>query len=276
MGERRHNEGTGESPWMSMLDPAANARALSEIQRRGLRAAGELVDRLIGAVDGDGRANPAAPGDGVDQGDADAAGDGGDDGNRIDAPGGANGSAQRPAGSPGGSVTGSPPADLLHLWIDVFQRGLQAMAAMARPDGAPVAGGGPIATADVGRGTVTGAVHITVGGEQSGDGTAGSDGQPGCTGSAEVWLHNGTAEARSGLRLHSGDLRAHNGGTLPASALRFDPPSLDELPARSSRGVVVAADVADALPDGVYRGVLLVAGAPDVWLPIVVTVATGG
>jgi hypothetical protein len=30
------------------------------------------------------------------------------------------------------------------------------------------------------------------------------------------------------------------------------------------------------VPGGVYRGVLLVAGAPDVWLPIVVTVATDG
>jgi hypothetical protein len=90
-----------------------------------------------------------------------------------------------------------------------------------------------------------------------------------------VWLHNGTAEAKTGLRLHAGDLRAHDGSTLPASALRFDPPSLDELPARSSRGVIVTADVADGLPAGVYRGVLLVAGAPDVWLPIVVTVASG-
>jgi hypothetical protein len=78
------------------------------------------------------------------------------------------------------------------------------------------------------------------------------------------------------LRLHSGDLRAHDGSTLPASALRFDPPSLDELSARSSRGVVVVADVADEVPGGAYRGVLLVAGAPEVWLPIVVTVAGGG
>jgi hypothetical protein len=255
VGERRYDEGTGESPWMSMLDPAANARALGEIQRRGLRAAGELVDRLIGAVDGDGRENPAAAVDGVD---------------------GSDGSERKAAGTPGGSVAGSPPADLLQLWMDVFQRGLQAMAAMARPEGAHAAGGGPNATADVGRGTVTGAVHNTVGIGRSGEGPAGSDAQPGRTGSAEVWLHNGTAEARSGLRLHSGDLRAHDGGTLPASALRFDPPSLDDLPARSSRGVVVAADVADGVPDGVYRGVLLVAGAPNVWLPIVLTVASGG
>jgi len=255
VGERRQDEGTGESPWMSMLDPTANARALGEIQRRGLRAAGELVDRLIGAVDGDGREDPAASGDGVD---------------------GADGSPRRVARSPDGSVAGSPPADLLQLWMDVFQRGLQAMAAMARPDGAHATGGGPIATADVGRGTVTGAVHLTVSADRPGEGPAGSNRPLGRTGSAEVWLHNGTAEARSGLRLHSGALRAHDGSTLPASALRFDPPSLDELPARSSRGVVVVADVAGGVPGGVYRGVLLVSGAPDVWLPIVVEVASHG
>jgi hypothetical protein len=238
---------------MSMLDPAANARALGEIQRRGLRAAGELVDRLIGAVDGEGRGEAAAADDGDDRADG----------------------SRTAAGSSGESAA-SPPADLLQLWMDVFQRGLQAMAAMARPDGAQAAGGGPIATADVGRGTATGAVQVTVGADRSGVVPAGSNGQPGRTGSAEVWLHNGTSEARSGLRLHTGDLRTHDGSTLPAPALRFDPPSLDELPARSSRGVMVVADVTDAVPGGVYRGVLLVAGAPDVWLPIVVTVATDG
>ena len=254
MGERIHDKGTGESPWMAMLDPAANARALGEIQRRGLRAAGELVDRLIGAVDGDRHESPAA----------------GSDSSATD------GAASGAPGSPGGSAPESPPADLLQVWMDVFQRGLQAMATMARPDSATAVGGESIATADIGRGTVTGAVHVTVGGDRSDDVPGGSDGQPVRTGSAEVWLHNGTADARAGLRLHSGDLRTHDGVTLPASALRFDPPSLDELPARSSRGVVVVADVVDDVPGGAYRGVLLVAGAPDVWLPIVVTVASGG
>jgi len=242
-----------------MLDPAANARALGEIQTRGLRAAGELVDRLIGAVD--------------------------------DADDGSNQSVGRRAPSPDTAsatpVTGSPPADLLHAWMDVFQRGLQAMAAMARPGPVPAAGES-IATADIGRGTVTGAVHITVGSNGAEDVVGASDGPPGCAGSAdggrrpgrkgsaEVWLHNGTAEPTTALRPHCGDLRAHDGSTLPASTLRFEPASLDELPARSSRGLVVTADVADGVPGGAYRGVLLVAGAPDVWLPIVVTVASEG
>ena len=230
-----------------MLDPAANARALGEIQRRGLRAAGELVDRLTAG-----------------------GADGGEEGRATEA----NGASGTVARSQGGSPGGSPPADLLQLWIDVFQRGLQAMAAMARPDGQPPAGGESITTADLGRGSVTGAVPLTMRAARSSDRSAGSDGQPGRTGSAEVWLHNGTPDEMSRLRLHCGDLRAHDGSILPASALRFEPPSLDLIPARSSRGVVVVADVPDGAPGGVYRGVLLVAGAPDVWLPISVSVAS--
>jgi hypothetical protein len=217
-------------------------RALADVQHRGLIAAGELVDRLIGAVDGD--ANPSR-----------------------------RGPATRAA-------PGDDPqtVDLVRTWVDVFQRGLQAMASAARSDGSVALNGEGVVTADLARGTTTGTLHIRVAAEgQSPDtGLAGSqrDGDR-RRGSAEVWLHNGTSEARSGLRLHTGDLRTHDGRTLSDSSLRFDPPTLVELPARSSRGVVVVADVPDGVPDGVYRGVLLVAGAPELWLPIVVTVANG-
>jgi hypothetical protein len=40
-------------PWASVFDTASNLRALGEIQRRGVRAAGEVVDRLVRSVDGD-------------------------------------------------------------------------------------------------------------------------------------------------------------------------------------------------------------------------------
>jgi hypothetical protein len=264
VGERGPDTSSGDVPWLSILDPTANARALGEIQRRGLHAAGELVDRLIGAVDGERHEDPAAsagspvaaeptPADGTD---------------------GANGSDGDALPTTRPSVHGSPSADLMQVWMDVFQRGLQAMAAMARPDGALV-GGDSIVTADVGRGTATGALHISVVAAGS-DGVAGGlNGPSGRSASAEVWLHNGTSRPMIGLRLHSGDLRSHDGTTLPASGIRFDPPSLDELPARTSRGVQVLADVADEVPGGVYRGIVLAAGAPEVWLPIVVTVASG-
>ncbi|MGZ4801693.1 MAG: hypothetical protein ACXV9P_03740 [Acidimicrobiia bacterium] len=38
--------------WTAAFDPVANARALEQIQRRGLQAAGEIVNRLVSVVDG--------------------------------------------------------------------------------------------------------------------------------------------------------------------------------------------------------------------------------
>lgn len=51
-------------PWASLLDPVANARALSEVQALGLRAAGELVERFVRSVDGD--PPPAQPAGGAE------------------------------------------------------------------------------------------------------------------------------------------------------------------------------------------------------------------
>jgi hypothetical protein len=199
-----------------MLDPTADASMLGDIQRRGLRAAGELVDRLIVAVDGDG-----GPGD--------------------------------PMGDEPGPATASPTLDLMRVWLELLQRGVEAL------EGA--AGGGGIsgpATADVGAGTAAGVVRMRL------------DGQHRAT--AEVWLHNGTAEAITDLAFHCGELRAADGTSLPADAIRFSPPRVDDLPARSSRGVAVEATVPDGAAAGAYRGVVLVAGAPDVWLPVEVRI----
>jgi hypothetical protein len=222
-----------------LFNPSAGIRALADVQRRGLIAAGELVDRLIGAVDGD--LSPSVPG-----------------------------RATRPTPDDDPQTL-----DFVNIWIEVFQRGLQAMIPATRSYGTAATNGAQIATADLARGTTTGAVHIQADADSGSPDNGGGGSTRGVRrrGSAEVWLHNGTPEPLLGLRLHAGDLRAHNGTTLPESALRFDPPSLDELPGRSSRGVVVTAEVADGIPGGVFRGVLLVTGVPDVWLPIVVTVA---
>jgi hypothetical protein len=39
--------GFSDLPWVSVFDPAANARALNSIQAEGFRAASELVDRFV-------------------------------------------------------------------------------------------------------------------------------------------------------------------------------------------------------------------------------------
>jgi hypothetical protein len=95
---------------------------------------------------------------------------------------------------------------------------------------------------------------------------------------AEVWLHNGTTTAFGPLRLRVGGLWSP-GGTLLGVTIECDPSCVEELPARSSRGIAlsVAKDGADApLPAGIFRGVLQVDGAPDVWLPIEVVVTGSG
>jgi hypothetical protein len=226
-----------------LFDPAANARALGDIQRRGLRAAGELVDRLVGDDD------PAATSD--------------DDGKR-----GAPDRAQRDrhGGSGPHAVPAGTPAtaQLFQLWIDLFRQGLRAVSGGAVTPAAPTfADGHRGATVDLGAGVTIGTVRIdAVGGGRDGGGTT----------EAEVWLHNGTAEPRADVSLHCGDLRAHDGSLFPASAVRFDPERVDDLPARSSRGVVVSAVLDAERSAGVYRGLILATGAPDVWLPLEVVV----
>jgi hypothetical protein len=49
-GERARS---GGRPWTTLLDPVVNARVIAEIQAEGLRAAGELVDRMARSVDGE-------------------------------------------------------------------------------------------------------------------------------------------------------------------------------------------------------------------------------
>lgn len=84
---------------------------------------------------------------------------------------------------------------------------------------------------------------------------------------AEVWLHNGGAQDLGEVRLRCSDLLAHDGALVGATAVRFDP-EVVQLPARSSRGVVISVDVLPQTQPGVYRGTLLVDGHPDIWMPI--------
>ena len=76
MEPRADDDGTlADLPWASVFDPAANVRALGEIQARGLRAAGEVVDKMVRAIDGagatDATARAEAATDGDDRRDAD-------------------------------------------------------------------------------------------------------------------------------------------------------------------------------------------------------------
>ena len=87
-------------------------------------------------------------------------------------------------------------------------------------------------------------------------------------GTVEVWLHNPTTEPLDKLRVHCAAPRAHDGAELVA-AISADPDAFD-LPARSSRGVTISVSAPDARA-GTYRGLVLVEGLPEQWLPIEIT-----
>jgi hypothetical protein len=236
VGDRQDNG--GDRPSDRALDDPAQGREVVDVERRGLLAADELVDRLVRAVDGDHDDRPGPP----------------------------------RTGSGGPSSTGDAPAlprlggadDLVRLWVQFLRVGLDAFGQLLPSEGAGGLDDGAHAARVDTRGVATGIVRISVrrAGTTSADGT-----NPPC---AEVWLHNGNRASRPGVALHCGDLRTADGAVLPAASVRFDPPLVD-LPARSSRGVDVAV-VGDA-PPGTYRGVVQATGIPDAWLPIEVVIA---
>jgi hypothetical protein len=217
------------APWAAALDPAANLAALSRIQQRGLRAAGEIVDRLVATVDGE-RADAGGP----------------------------------TTSTSGDRVLGAADLDgLVDLWADVAKQFLHTVTG----GGAP-AGGGPSTedlVLDVEGGAAARPVRLTPAGP-----------------SDELWLVNRSARDHAGLRLHVTELRSAGGAVL-AAGVAFEPDVIESLPARSSRGVRVSVADPDPDPDsegegdggaepGVYRGLVLVDGLPDAWVPVEVTV----
>lgn len=111
--------------------------------------------------------------------------------------------------------------------------------------------------------------RIDVGGGV-GDAVVAITGQPGRSQEAELWLHNGTAADLGQLTLRCGPLESAEGERW--CEVDIDPVEIDRLPARSSRGVLVRVAPVGHRPPGVYRGVLHVAGAPDLWATVELTV----
>lgn len=206
-------------PWADAFDPAANLRALGEIQQRGLQAAGDLVDRMVKAVDGD------------ENGDS-------------------------PREGPRGASGTSDVDRLFEVWSDLFRRSVQAMvqpfAAGAVPNFTSTD-----AAISVDGGVTAGAAIRLVAGAQST--------------TSELFLHNPTLHDVHGLHVHCSGLWAHDGTAL-AGGVVFAPHDVDVLHARSSRGVTVSTMSNGTAAPGAYRGIVLVTGVPDAWLPIEVVV----
>lgn len=88
----------------------------------------------------------------------------------------------------------------------------------------------------------------------------------------EVWLHNRETEDRAAVQLRCSELLGHGGQVIDAGAVRVDP-AVVPMPRRSSRGVQISVEVGPEVCPGTYRGTLLAVGCPDLWLPVVLTVA---
>jgi hypothetical protein len=189
---------------------ARTLHAITDVQRRSADAAGQLVERLIASVDGDGDRDATSERDGTPTGTDDAI------------------------------------AGMTRLWRDSITTLASAL----------TGGTDTGARIDVAATAPPAAVVVTL------DAASG-------TGSTEVWLHNPSALGFDKLRLHCAPAVAHDGSVLDA-AVATDPDGFD-LPARSSRGVLVSIDAPDATP-GVYRSLLLVDGLAEQWLPLEVVV----
>jgi hypothetical protein len=88
---------------------------------------------------------------------------------------------------------------------------------------------------------------------------------------AEVWLHNRGADDLGQIRLRCSDLLANDGSVISTGAVTLNP-AVVPMPPRSSRGIDVKIEVPQGIQPGVYRGILLVEGHPELWLPVVMTV----
>jgi hypothetical protein len=82
---------------------------------------------------------------------------------------------------------------------------------------------------------------------------------------ATVWLHN-TTERSADAVLRLTDLTAPDGSDIPASAGRFDPPTVN-IGAGVSDSVRLTIQIREAVP-GVYWGYVLAVGLPDAALPV--------
>lgn len=189
-----------------LWDPVAGMRAMADIQAEGLRAAGELLDRVLERD----RDTPPPP----------------------------EPSAQ------------GEYAALIDAWAMLLQRFAGGLAA-------PV--GEQPATVAIDSATVGPPVRIELDGGES---TV-----------AEIWLHNGKGAPAGPLALRCGPLSAADGSELDGTAVQFEPREVEQLPARSSRGVLVSLRPGERVRPGTYRGTIQADGAPALWLPLEVAVS---
>jgi hypothetical protein len=188
---------------------------MADIQAEGLRAAGELLERVLGTE------------------------------------------PERPEPPPDRPAAEHMP--LIDAWLDLIRRTIAGVTQPAPPGSVTV----PIGSSGVGP-----SVRLELRRPQSANGAT----APAAAATAEVWLHNGTGSPVGPLTLRCAELADSNGTVLEGAEVRFEPREIAELPARSSRGVVVSLPAGESLRPGIYRSTIQAAGEPSLWLPLEVVI----
>ena len=98
-----------------------------------------------------------------------------------------------------------------------------------------------------------------------------SDGATGQSPSGEAWLHNDSGAPVGPLALRATELVSSDGSPVGA-VLSFDPSTIEEMPARSSRGAKVSATLGPTCGPGTYRGLVQIAGSPNGWFAVEIVV----
>ena len=235
--EDDRRQGLPDLPWSFMFDPIANARALSDVQRRGLEASRKLVDRMLSSIEPREHASNGAgdlrPSDGFG-----------------------------PPGAPGPSAPWASLQVISEGWIEFLARTMSVMARLPGTNGSHGTDGvghTPAAEACLDVDDSAGAaitLNITVDGEA----------QP-----VELWMRNLGPNPVGPIRVHAGELRSSDGRVLPSGTVTFQPDTV-ELPPRSTRGVTVSIGDCTDVATETYRGIIQVAGVPRVSAVLEVTV----
>ena len=217
-------------PWSFVLDPVANARAIGDVQRRGLHAARVLIDRVVANLD------------------------------RLD-----DASGQGTASSGGSTEAADPMIDLVQAWSKVLSRTMGAFGATATDDRSDHAEPSPPHSTSI---------------DLTGHGTGrpirlDADEKGALRSAPHLELRNPSSEPVGPLQIHLGDLRSPDGELIPSPALHFEPASFEAVPPGEHRTVDLTLTSSTATEPGVYRGLLQIAGAPNVAVPVHLSVGRG-
>jgi hypothetical protein len=89
----------------------------------------------------------------------------------------------------------------------------------------------------------------------------------------ELWFHNPSAQTLGPIRMAVDDLCTSAGATLAGDRIRFEPSEIDEVAARSARGLAVTIAITNGpLEPGRYNGTVRVEGVPGLVIPLGIAV----